>query len=110
MNVVLEDFDATIEHLEGLYGFQFVADLDNKEWHAALVVLGRVLFEVFTPHAWLLNSRYGPHYLGVEFEVMDMIYHLPFRDWLELNTRLPTGTIASADNEPENGGSGDNNR
>jgi beta-lactamase class C len=47
---------------------------------------------------------------GLEFEVMDMIYHLPFRDWLELNTRLPTETIASADNEPENGGSGDNNR
>src|SRR6266542_1381007 len=22
---------------------------------------------------------------GLEFEVMDMIYHLPFRDWLELN-------------------------
>ena len=34
MNVVLEDFDATIEHLSGLYGMQFVADLDNKEWHA----------------------------------------------------------------------------
>jgi len=47
---------------------------------------------------------------GLEFEVMDMIYHLPFRDWLELNTKLPTGTIAAADAEPENGGSGDNNR
>src|SRR3954449_10319748 len=23
---------------------------------------------------------------GLEFEVMDMIYHLPFRDWLELDT------------------------
>ena len=29
---------------------------------------------------------------GLEFEVMDMIYHLPFRDWLELNTR--TGRAA----------------
>jgi beta-lactamase class C len=38
---------------------------------------------------------------------MDMIYHLPFRDWLELNTKLPAGTIAAADTEPENGGSGD---
>jgi beta-lactamase class C len=44
---------------------------------------------------------------GLEFEVMDMIYHLPFRDWLELNTKLPTGTIAAAETEPENGGGGD---
>jgi len=40
---------------------------------------------------------------GVEFEVMDMIYHLPFRDWLELN-KGATHSIASADSEPENGG------
>jgi beta-lactamase class C len=42
---------------------------------------------------------------GVEFEVMDMLYHLPFRDWLELN-KSPTQSIAAADAEPENG-SGD---
>jgi beta-lactamase class C len=38
---------------------------------------------------------------------MDMIYHLPFRDWLELNTKTPVQTIASTDNEPETGGNGD---
>ena len=43
---------------------------------------------------------------GLEFEVMDMIYHLPFRDWLELNSKFPAETIASANSEPENG-SGD---
>ena len=43
---------------------------------------------------------------GVEFEVMDMLYHLPFRDWLELN-KSPTQSIAAVpDAEPENG-SGD---
>jgi beta-lactamase class C len=26
---------------------------------------------------------------GLEFEVMDMIYKLPFRDWLELSSRGP---------------------
>jgi len=43
---------------------------------------------------------------GLEFEVMDMIYHLPFRDWLELNTpvRPNTQQIAQADAEVENGG------
>jgi beta-lactamase class C len=40
---------------------------------------------------------------GLEFEVMDMIYHLPFRDWLELS-KSPAQSIAAADAEPENGG------
>jgi beta-lactamase class C len=40
---------------------------------------------------------------GLEFEVMDMIYHLPFRDWLEIN-RNPGQSIAAADAEPESGG------
>src|SRR5438270_8059966 len=40
---------------------------------------------------------------GLEFEVMDMIYHLPFRDWLELS-KGPEQSIAAADAEPENGG------
>jgi beta-lactamase class C len=40
---------------------------------------------------------------GLEFEVMDMLYHLPFRDWLELN-KNPEQSIASADSEPDSGG------
>ncbi|WP_156029865.1 serine hydrolase domain-containing protein [Sphingomonas sp. URHD0057] len=43
---------------------------------------------------------------GLEFEVMDMIYHLPFRDWLELN-KSAAESIAGADNEAEaNNGDG----
>ncbi len=43
---------------------------------------------------------------GLEFEVMDMIYHLPFRDWLELN-KSPAESIAGADNEADaNNGDG----
>jgi beta-lactamase class C len=42
---------------------------------------------------------------AVEFEVMDMIYHLPFRDWLELN--MPEGpdtqSFAQNDTDVENG-------
>ncbi|HEY1142504.1 MAG TPA: serine hydrolase domain-containing protein [Sphingomicrobium sp.] len=43
---------------------------------------------------------------GLEFEVMDMIYHLPFRDWLELNSRpaLRTQEVAQTEPELENGG------
>jgi len=43
---------------------------------------------------------------GVEFEVMDMLYHLPFRDWLELNKSASQSVAAVPDAEPENG-SGD---
>jgi beta-lactamase class C len=43
---------------------------------------------------------------GLEFEVMDMLYHLPFRDWMELNTRNPSQEIAGGDAELESG-SGD---
>ena len=40
---------------------------------------------------------------GLEFEVMDQIYHLPFRDWMELN-KGKAQTIASAEVEPDSGG------
>ncbi|HEX6604704.1 MAG TPA: serine hydrolase domain-containing protein [Sphingomicrobium sp.] len=43
---------------------------------------------------------------GLEFEVMDMIYHLPFRDWLELDAKGAPQTIAGAEPESEVG-SGD---
>ncbi|HEX6073314.1 MAG TPA: serine hydrolase domain-containing protein [Sphingomicrobium sp.] len=45
---------------------------------------------------------------GLEFEVMDMIYHLPFRDWLELHARpgLNPAEIAQNDSEIENGDGG----
>ena len=40
---------------------------------------------------------------GLEFEVMDMIYHLPFRDWMELD-KSPAQTIAAGDNDPSDSG------
>ena len=41
---------------------------------------------------------------GLEFEVMDMLYHLPFRDWMELNKGQGVSAIET---EPEEVGSGD---
>jgi len=44
---------------------------------------------------------------GLEFEVMDMLYGLQFRDWLELNSRPSSPqTIAAVETEQESG-SGD---
>jgi beta-lactamase class C len=45
---------------------------------------------------------------GLEFEVMDMIYHLPFRDWMELDKGARTRTIARTESE-EDISSGDGN-
>ncbi|GAA3907322.1 serine hydrolase domain-containing protein [Sphingomonas limnosediminicola] len=45
---------------------------------------------------------------GLEFEVMDQLYHLPFRDWLELNSRPGANTQEIASSDPEiDSGSGD---
>ena len=41
---------------------------------------------------------------GLEFEVMDMIFHLPFRDWLELD-KAGQG-VPVADNGPSDSGDG----
>ena len=41
---------------------------------------------------------------GLEFEVMDMLYHLPFRDWLELNKNPTQSIAAAAEHEPDSGG------
>jgi len=32
---------------------------------------------------------------GLEFEVMDMVYRLPFRDWMELDQRGAAPVVAS---------------
>lgn len=68
MNVVLEDFDTSVAHLHRLYGADFLADYPQREWHACLIEMGRVIFELLVPNAFLLNSRYGPHYLGIEYQ------------------------------------------
>jgi beta-lactamase class C len=42
---------------------------------------------------------------GLEFEVMDMLYHLPFRDWMELN-KAPSQSIASEQDGGSDSGDG----
>ena len=37
---------------------------------------------------------------GLEFEVMDMLYHLPFRDWLELDSKPPRAAAPEPEDEP----------
>jgi beta-lactamase class C len=45
---------------------------------------------------------------GLEFEVMDMIYHLPFRDWLRIDQFGAPTPIAAEEDESSDSGSGSN--
>lgn len=68
LNVVLEDFDASVVHLRDNYGAEFMHDYPTPVWHACLVNMAHLLFEFFVPPQFLLNTKYGPHYLGVEYQ------------------------------------------
>lgn len=68
VNVVFQDFDASVQHLRARYGADFLLDLPQREWHACLMEMGRVIFELFVPYEFLTNARYGPHFLGAEYQ------------------------------------------
>lgn len=44
-----------------------MVDIPNPETQAGLFEIGRTIFEIFVPRAWLLTARYGAHYIGVEY-------------------------------------------
>lgn len=73
VNVVHEDFDATVLHYQRLFDARVVMDRLQPVWHACLVDIGRVLFEVFAPNDFFLHTRWGPYFLGIEFQVADML-------------------------------------
>lgn len=68
MNLVLQDVDTSVRHFQRVYGAELVADVPKAEYHACLMAAGGVLFELFFPKVYLLNARYGPHYVGVEYQ------------------------------------------
>jgi catechol 2,3-dioxygenase-like lactoylglutathione lyase family enzyme len=71
INAMVEDYDKGVDHLCDLYGAQFNLDLPGNHWHACLITIGGVMFEVFAPSEYLLNARFGPHYVGIEYQVPD---------------------------------------
>jgi hypothetical protein len=74
INVVLEGYDAMVEHFARLYGGQVVMDLPQDAWHACIMDVGRVLFELFAPHEFFLHTRAGPHFLGIEYQIEDLAH------------------------------------
>jgi catechol 2,3-dioxygenase-like lactoylglutathione lyase family enzyme len=71
INAMVEDLEKGIDHLRDLYGAQFNLDLPGDQWHACLITIGGVMFEVFAPLQYLLHARFGPHYVGIEYQVPD---------------------------------------
>jgi len=71
INVVLEDYDEMIEHYARVFDGTSILDLPRDTWHACLLEFGRVIFELFAPTDFFLHTRYGPHYIGIEYQVED---------------------------------------
>ena len=71
INAMVEDFDEGVDHLCELFGAQMNLDLPGEHWHACLITIGGVMFEIFAPSEYLLNARFGPHYVGIEYQVPD---------------------------------------
>lgn len=68
MNVVMEDFDASIAHMKQVYDAEFLLDLPSPAFHACLFAMAGAIFEPFVPEVWLFNARYGPFHLGIEYQ------------------------------------------
>lgn len=68
LNVVLEDFDLSVAHFQDGYDAEFILDYPTSVWHAGLVSVAHMLFEFFVPPQFLLSAKYGPHYLGLEYQ------------------------------------------
>lgn len=68
LNMVLQNFEESLAHFQKRYGADLLYDIPRPEMHACLIDIGRVIFEIFVPHEFLLNARYGPHYVGIEYQ------------------------------------------
>ncbi len=67
-NIVVENLDESIQHFSNLFGASYMMDLPGPDWHACLIEIGGLVIELFAPNNFMLNSRTGPHYLGIEYE------------------------------------------
>lgn len=74
MNLVLESAGPGLRHMQDMFDAELVADVPKAEYHAFLFATGGALFEAFVPGVWLLSARYGPHFVGVEYQAdMDVV-------------------------------------
>jgi|HubBroStandDraft_1064217.scaffolds.fasta_scaffold51371_2 catechol 2,3-dioxygenase-like lactoylglutathione lyase family enzyme len=72
INAMVEDYDKSVDRFLDLFGAEFNRDLPGEHWHACLITVGGVMFELFAPTQYLLHARLGPHYVGIEYQVPDV--------------------------------------
>ncbi len=68
-NIVIENLETSVKHIEDVFGGSFMLDLPGEHWHACLIEMGGLIVELFEPQHFMLHGRIGPHYLGLEYEV-----------------------------------------
>lgn len=68
MNAVVPDYQEAVKHFIEVYDGNFMLDLPGPNWNACLIEIGGVITEFFGPFNFMLNSRNGPIWLGVEYE------------------------------------------
>lgn len=68
MNAVIDNYQDAVKHFVEVYDGNFMLDLPGPNWNACLIEIGGVITEFFGPFNFMLNTRNGPIWLGVEYE------------------------------------------
>ncbi len=68
MNAVVDNYQDAVRHFVEVYDGNFMLDLPGPNWNACLIEIGGVITEFFGPFNFMLNTRNGAHWLGVEYE------------------------------------------
>jgi hypothetical protein len=68
MNAVVDNYQDAVKHFVDVYDGNFMLDLPGPNWNACLIEIGGVITEFFGPFNFMLNTRNGVHWLGVEYE------------------------------------------
>ena len=52
-NIVIENLNQSVRHLEDVFGGSFMLDLPGENWHACLIEVGGLIVELFEPKHFL---------------------------------------------------------
>ena len=68
MNAIVPDLDACVDHLVRNFDANYMMAVPAEFWKACLIEIGGVIIELIEPFNFLLNSRHGTEWLGLEYE------------------------------------------
>lgn len=74
VNFVVEDYQPAVERMKDLFGAHYAVDLPRDHWESGLLTVSDAIIEFYSPReTFFLTARYGPHYVGAEYEVPDVV-------------------------------------